>query len=309
MIQDQLAGTSVLITGGAGFIGGELAHTLANPADVTVLDDCSSGDPDRVPSEATFVRGDIRDRQTVSDAMDGVDVVFHEAALVSVAESVETPLESHSRNSTGTLTVLEAARDHDARVVCASSAAIYGHPERVPVSETDPKEPTSPYGLDKLALDHQTRLYHELYGLDTVALRYFNAYGPDQPANDYSGVISIFFERALNDEPLVIFGDGEQTRDFVFVDDIVQANLRAAVTDEVGEAYNVGTGTRVTITELAESIIEVTDSNSDIVYDDPREGDIRHSGADISKARDSLGFEPTVSLEEGLRAFPVSDNE
>ncbi|WP_207589774.1 NAD-dependent epimerase/dehydratase family protein [Halomontanus rarus] len=309
MLQDQLAGTSVLITGGAGFIGGELAHTLAAPADVTVLDDCSSGDPDRVPSDATFVRGDIRDRQTVSDAMDGVDVVFHEAALVSVAESVETPLESHSRNSTGTLTVLEAARDHDARVICASSAAIYGHPEQVPVSETDPKEPTSPYGLDKLALDHQTRLYHELYGLDTVALRYFNAYGPDQPANDYSGVISIFFERALNDESLVIFGDGEQTRDFVFVDDIVQANLRAAVTDEVGEAYNVGTGTRVTITELAESIIEVTDSDSEIVYEAPREGDIRHSGANISKARDLLGFEPTVSLEEGLREFAVSDNE
>ncbi|MCU4742803.1 NAD-dependent epimerase/dehydratase family protein [Natronoglomus mannanivorans] len=300
---DQFSGKSVLVTGGAGFIGGKLVETLVPVADVTVLDDCSGGDPESVPSEATFVQGDIRDRETVSDAMEGIDVVFHEAALVSVSRSVEDPLESHTRNATGTLTVLEAARDHDARVVCASSAAIYGQPSEVPVSETDPKEPTSPYGLDKLALDEYTRLYHELYGLETVALRYFNVYGPGQPANDYSGVISIFFDRALDGEPLTVFGDGEQTRDFVFIDDIVQANLRAAVTDDVGEAYNIGTGTRVTITELAESVLEVTGSSSEIVYDDPREGDIRHSGADISKAREMLGFEPSVSLEDGLSRF------
>ncbi|MCU4975374.1 NAD-dependent epimerase/dehydratase family protein [Halobacteria archaeon AArc-m2/3/4] len=300
---DQFAGTSVLVTGGAGFIGGKLVETLVPVADVTVLDDCSGGDPESVPSEATFVQGDIRDRETVSDAMEGIDVVFHEAALVSVSRSVEDPLESHTRNATGTLTVLEAARDHDARVVCASSAAIYGQPDTVPISETDPTRPTSPYGLDKLALDEYTRLYHELYGLETVALRYFNVYGPGQPANDYSGVISIFFDRARAGEPLTVFGDGEQTRDFVFIDDVVQANLRAAVTDEVGEAYNIGTGTRVTITELAESVLEVTGSRSEIVYDDPREGDIRHSGADISKAREMLGFEPSVSLEGGLSRF------
>ncbi|WP_306058711.1 NAD-dependent epimerase/dehydratase family protein [Natronococcus wangiae] len=301
MVDPPLSDATVLITGGAGFIGSRLAHALVSDNEVTILDDFSNGEAGRVPGEATVVEGDIRDRESIAETIRGADVVFHQAALVSVAESIEDPLESHGRNATGTLTLLEAARDHDARVVLASSAAIYGRPARIPVSEDDPKAPTSPYGLEKLTADHYARLYNELYGLETIALRYFNVYGSGQPANDYSGVVSVFVDRACDDDPLTIFGDGKQTRDFVHVDDVVRANLRAATADRAGEAYNVGTGTRVTIAELAESIIDVTDADSELVYDDPREGDVRHSEADITKARTELGYEPAVSLEAGLR--------
>ncbi|WP_265112367.1 NAD-dependent epimerase/dehydratase family protein [Halosolutus halophilus] len=303
MEEPQLTDASVLITGGAGFIGSRLAHALVADNEVTILDDFSSGRPDRVPDAAAVVESDIRDRKAIAEAVRNVDVVFHQAALVSVAESVRDPLVSHRQNATGTLNLLEAAREQDARVVFASSAAIYGRPTRIPIAEDDPKTPTSPYGLEKLTADHYARLYNELYGLETIALRYFNVYGSGQQTNDYSGVISVFVERARNDDPLTIFGDGEQTRDFVHVDDVVQANLRAATTKQVGRAYNVGTGTRVTITELAESIVDVTDSDSELVYDDPREGDVRHSEADITKAQTELGYEPTVMLEAGLRSL------
>jgi len=182
----------------------------------------------------------------------------------------------------------------------ASSAAIYGHPEQIPIKETDSKTPTSPYGLDKLSVDHYAKQYHDLYDLETAALRYFNVFGPGQTAGDYSGVISIFCEQTINDDPLTIHGDGKQRRDFVFIDDIVQANLRAATTDHAGEAYNVGTGTSVSIRELAETIVDVTDSNSDIVHTEGRDGDIRHSEADITAIQTALDYEPTVSLREGL---------
>ncbi|WP_119821853.1 NAD-dependent epimerase/dehydratase family protein [Halalkaliarchaeum desulfuricum] len=213
---------------------------------------------------------------------------------------METPHESHTINATGTLNVLDAAREHDVRVVVASSAAIYGHPEDTPIDESHPKEPTSPYGLDKLTADHYTRLYHDLYDLDTVALRYFNVYGPGQTGGDYAGVVSVFIEQALAGDDITVHGEGDQTRDFVFVEDVVRANLAAARTDHVGEAYNVGTGESVSIRELAELIQDLTDTDSDIVHTDPREGDIDHSRADISTARAKLDFEPTVSLREGL---------
>ena len=177
---------------------------------------------------------------------------------------------------------------------------IYCQPTTIPVAEDDRKTPESPYGLDKLTVDHAIRQYHDLYGLDAIPLRYFNVYGPRQPPNDYSGVISIFIDQALTDQPITVHGDGDQTRDFVYVDDVVTANLLAAETDHVGIAYNVGTGERVTIRELAETIVEVTDSNSDVVHTDERDGDIRHSEADISRARTRLEYEPTVSLREGL---------
>ncbi|ELY67282.1 NAD-dependent epimerase/dehydratase family protein [Natrinema versiforme] len=307
MADPELVDTDVLITGGAGFIGARLAHQLVDDNDVTVLDDCSSGTPRAVPDDATLVRGDVRDEADVVDAMDSADIVFHEAALVSISQSVEDPRASHDRNVRGTLEVLEAARRCDARVVLASSAAIYGHPDAVPIPETHPADPTSPYGLDKLALDEYARLYHELYGLETVALRYFNVYGPGQPVNDYSGVINIFLERARNDDPLTVFGDGEQTRDFVHVDDIVRANVLAATGDVAGEAYNVGTGRRVTINELADMIVRHSESDAAVVHDEPREGDIRHSCADISKISEHLGYEPTISLEDGIRELVATE--
>jgi UDP-glucose 4-epimerase len=202
------------------------------------------------------------------------------------------------------LTILEAARHADTRVVLASSAAIYGQPAYLPIDETHPKEPTSPYGLEKLTADHYCRLYHELYDVETVALRYFNAYGPRQQGGDYSGVISIFRDQALADDDITVEGDGEQTRDFVHVDDIVQANILAATNDDaVGEAFNVGTGNSISIRELAEIVHDVTDSNSDIVHVDTREGDIDRSEAAIDKAQDVFGYEPKYSVAEGLEQY------
>ncbi|MFC4551473.1 MULTISPECIES: NAD-dependent epimerase/dehydratase family protein [Halorussus] len=301
-IDHDVSNQSVLVTGGAGFVGSHIARALVGDNEVRVLDDCSGGAAENVPDDAELVEGDVRNPETVADAMDGADLVFHEAALVSVEESVNDPRKSHTTNATATLEVLERARAEDARVVLASSAAVYGHPESVPVAEGDAKEPTSPYGIDKLALDHYARRYHDLYGLETVPLRYFNVYGPGQNP-EYSAVVNVFFRQAAEGGPLTIEGDGQQTRDFVHVSDVVRANLLAATTDRVGEPFNVGTGHSVTVEELAETVVEVTNSDAEITHVDPRPGDIDHSEADISKAEDALGYEPTVSLEAGLRAL------
>jgi UDP-glucose 4-epimerase len=298
----SIEGRTVLITGGAGFIGSRLAATLADDTEVRVLDDFSTGSARAVPDGVTLVEGDVRDRETVADSMAGVDVAFHEAANPSVERSVEAPVESHSRNVAGTVNVLEAARDEGARVVTASSTAIYGAPESVPVAEDAEPTPSSPYGLEKLTVDRYTRLYNELYGVPTVALRYFNVYGPGQ-TGAYSGVIDVFLERARADEPITVQGDGEQTRDFVHVDDVVRANIAAATTEAVGEAFNVATGESVTITDLAETIRELTGADSPIEHVDARPGDIRHSRADVSKAERLLDFSAEIDLEEGLRTL------
>lgn len=293
----QLSGTRVLVTGGAGFVGGALVESLHEEADVRVLDT----DPDPgVPDGVEYVRGDVRDRETVDAAAAGVDVIFHQAALVSVDASVDRPVESHGVNTTGTLEVLEAARRVDARVVVASSAAVYGNPEGVPVAETDPLTPTSPYGVGKLAVDHYARLYHELYDLETVTLRYFNVYGPGQAGSEYAAVVDVFVRRARAGEPIPVEGDGEQTRDFVHVDDVVRANRLAATTDAVGAAYNVGTGESVTIGELAATVERVVGSESEIVHVDARPGDVRRSRAGLARANTRLGYAPSVDLETGL---------
>ena len=291
-------GKRVLVTGGSGFIGGAIAAALRADNDVRTLDT----DPDP-PAGVTGIEGDVRDREAVDAAVAGADVVFHQAAIVSVERSIDDPAETHAVNATGTLRVLEAARRHDARVVAASSAAVYGDPEGVPVAEGAPLEPTSPYGLSKLALDHYLRLYHELYGLETVALRYFNVYGPGQTGGDYAGVIEAFLRAARSGEPLTVHGDGEQTRDFVHVDDVVRANLLAAETDAVGAAYNVGTGDSVTIRDLAERIRGAVDSDAPVVHGDARDGDVRHSRADLTEAREELGYRPSVGLADGLETL------
>lgn len=298
-VPDALAGRRVLVTGGAGFIGSRLTRRLTDRCEVRVLDDLSTGSRSSVPDGATLRQGDIRDRETVEAATGGVDVIFHQAGLVSVSESVDRPAATQAINATGTLNVLEAARRADTQVVLASSAAIYGHPETVPIAEDDPKRPSSPYGLSKLSTDWHARLYHELYGLPTVALRYFNVYGPGA-TSDYAGVIETFLQQARDGGPLTVHGDGAQTRDFVHVDDVVGANLAAAVTDCVGRAYNVGTGTAHSIAELAELVERATDADLDIVHTAGRSGDINESCADISRARRELGYEPTVGLRTGL---------
>ncbi len=296
-----LSGKRFLVTGGAGFIGSHLANSTVPDHELTVLDALTTGERGTVPDEVTLVEADIRDADAVATAAEVTDVIFHEAALVSVEASVDDPDRSHAINVQGTINVLEAARYKNIRVVLASSAAIYGHPESIPISEDHPKEPTSPYGLDKLSTDQYARLYNDLYDLETVSLRYFNVYGPEQVAGDYSGVISVFIDQALSGEDITVHGSGEQTRDFVYIDDIVQANLIAATTDAVGEAYNVGTGESVTIRELAELIQDITDTDSDIVHTDARTGDIEHSRADISKAKEYLEYDPNTSLREGLK--------
>ena len=290
-------GKRVLVTGGSGFIGGAIAETLQTDNDVRVLDLDPAATP---PDGVSVIEGDVRDRQVVNEAVADVDVVFHQAAIVSVAQSVADPMESHAVNATGTLQVLEAARRHGSRVVGASSAAIYGDPERVPIAESAPLAPTSPYGLNKLALDHYLRLYHDLYDLDTVALRYFNVYGPGQTGGDYAGVMEAFLEQAQAGDPLTVHGDGEQTRDFVHIDDVVRANILAAETDAVGTAYNVGTGHSVTISDLAERVRHAVGSDSPIVTQEAREGDVRHSRADLTRSTQELGYQSAVSLDAGI---------
>lgn len=301
-MDNTLDGRTVLVTGGLGFVGSHLTDALTLDTEVRILDNCSTGRRSRCPEGATLIEGDLRDPDLLEHATRGVDVIFHEAAVVSVEESVADPVGTNRTNLEAGLRLLEHARREDARVVVASSAAVYGDPGTDPIPEDHPTEPTSPYGLQKLALDGYARLYADLYGLETVALRYFNVYGPRQQG-PYSGVVSAFLERAEANEPLEIEGDGEQTRDFVHVSDVVRANLLAATTDRIGEAFNVGTGRRHSIRHLAEVIREATGTSAGIVHCEPRAGDIRHSVADVSKARRGLGFEPTVDLETGIEAL------
>jgi UDP-glucose 4-epimerase len=299
----SLTDATVLVTGGAGFIGSHLVAALAEKNEVRVLDDLSTGHRSNLPDGVQFIHGDVRDTSTLRRAMVGVDVVFHEAALVSVAESVEQPERYHATNATGTLGVLEAARRGDARVVVASSAAVYGHPSTVPVPEDALMRPSSPYGVSKLAADAYTRMYALEYGLETVALRYFNVYGPGQRAGSDGGVVATFVDRATRRAPLLIEGDGSQTRDFVHVSDVVRANLAAATTDATGRAFNVGTGEATTITELTEHVRALVGNGIPVIHTDPRAGDIDHSSADLTRVREELGYEPTLSLREGLASF------
>lgn len=300
---DSPHGKSILVTGGAGFIGQHLVDTLVEENDVRILDDFSTGSREDVDDRATVIEDDIRDPEAVAHSMEGVDVVFHEAAVIDVNASVEDPVSTDEINCDGTLHVLEAAKEANARVVLASSTAVYGQPTQIPVEESDAKQPLSPYGLQKLTLDHYARLYHELYGVETVVLRYFNVYGPNQSDGGYAGVIDIFLDRARRGDPLVVHGEGTQTRDFVHVDDVVQANVLAASADVSGEAYNIGTGTSITIAELAELVRDITDSGVEIVHGEKRDGDIDLSEADIEKARSQLGYEPTITLRDGLDGF------
>ncbi len=301
------AGEDVLVTGGAGFIGSHLAERLAERNAVTVFDSLTSGSRDRVPAEAELIEADLRDRDRIDAAMAASDRVFHLAAMVDVARSVEAPLDSHGVNVEGTLTVFEAARRHDVPVIVASSAAIYGRPSELPIPEEHPSRPLSPYGLDKLAVDQYARLYHDLYGLPVTALRYFNVYGPGQTGGDYAGVIATFLEQAAGGGPLTVEGDGTQTRDFVHVSDVVRANLLAADADVGGQAINVGTGEETSIRELAETIRELTDGRPEIVHVDPRPGDIDRSVADLARAEAELRYRPDVDLPTGLESMFRSD--
>ena len=291
----------IVITGGAGFIGSHLAWELSKENEVIVIDNLYTGKEENVPPGAKLIKADIRDYSAIAELISNADYVFHEAAQVSVVESIRDPVFTEEVNVIGTLNILKALLNGHGKLVFASSAAVYGDNPNLPLKESERPKPLSPYGVTKATAEEYLRVYHELYGVPTVALRYFNVFGPKQSANQYAGVISIFINRALAGEPLVIFGDGKQTRDFIYVKDVVKANLLVAESKRAnGRVFNVATGRQTTILELAMKIIEITGSNSSVLFDKPRPGDIRHSLADISEIR-KLGFEPEFSLEEGLK--------
>jgi len=296
-----------LVTGGAGFIGSNIAnHLLDTGHTVTILDNLSSGfraNLKPVP-QVDFIEGDVRDAATVERAMRGVEVVFHLAASVGNKRSIDHPLDDAAINVLGTLNVLEAARHAGTRkVVFSSSAGIFGELKTLPIREDHPAEPDSPYGASKLGAEKACLAYSKLYALEAVCLRYFNVYGMNQRYDAYGNVIPIFAQRLLHGEPITIFGDGEQTRDFVNVNDVVQANYRAAMTRGVSGAFNIASGTRVTINDLAHLMMAVSGLTTPLEYGPPRPGDVRHSLADISAAKAAFGFQPTVGLEEGLHDY------
>ena len=296
-----------LVTGGAGFIGSHIAEALlAEECEVNILDNLSSGhlsNLSHIKDRITFFEGDIRDAERVNQAMQGCDLVFHEAAMVSVPETVEKPILSAQINDIGTLRILESARQNGVRrVVLASSSAIYGDDPAIPKTEDMPPRMLSPYAVQKQGKEYYARLYQELYGLETVCLRYFNVYGPRQdPSSAYSGVISIFMTRAEEKQAPLIYGDGGQSRDFIFVKDVAKANLLAATVPEAaGKAFNIGIGSAVTINRLWEIITKMVGIDVKPEYNPPRPGDIRESLSSIDLAAKVLGFSPDYTFEKGL---------
>jgi len=299
----------VLVTGGAGFIGSHLVDGLMNEGfGMVVLDDFSGGSRDNLSphlGEPNFclVEGDVRNEADVKRSLENVDAVFHLAATVSVDLSVKNPLLVNEVNVGGTLNVLrESLKAHVKRFVYASSCAVYGQPEHLPINENHTTKPTSPYGVSKLAAEHYCKVFHEVYGLGTVCLRFFNAYGPRQVVGPYSGVIMKFVDRLKRGRQLTIYGDGEQTRDFVFVRDVVDACMYAMRRKNcVGEAINVGTGTETSVNKLANVLVGLFSLRDiKVTYGEPRAGDIKKSCADLSKTENLLGYKPKVSLRKGL---------
>ncbi|MDE0962302.1 MAG: SDR family oxidoreductase [Candidatus Latescibacteria bacterium] len=300
--------TQYLVTGGAGFIGSHLCRRLlADGHAVRVIDDLSSGQRDNLADiidEVELVVGDLRDEALLDKVLRGVDYALHHAAVASVQTSVERPLFEQEVNAVGTLRFFEAARRAGVgRVVFAASAAAYGNNPTVPKREQMIPEPESPYAISKVMGEYYARVYSQLYGLQVVCLRYFNVFGPRQdPSSPYSGVISIFAERMLKGEAPVIFGDGGQSRDFVYVDNIVEANMRACTTPEAaGRVYNIGCERSVSILELVTALNEILGTALDPVFNPARQGDVRVSLADIAQARTQLGYEPIVHFAEGLQ--------
>lgn len=295
-----------LITGGAGFIGGHLAERcLAAGHEVVILDDLSSGSEENVPCGADFLPGDVTDPQAVGSAAQGCDVVFHLAACRSVPRSVEEPLLTDRVNTGGTLTVLRTAAEAGvARVLIASSSSVYGGLAPLPTPETAPLSPRSPYAVSKVAADHYGRIFTDLYGMETVVLRFFNVFGPRQRPNDpYAGVIPRFLAALLTGERPVVYGDGQQSRDFTFVSDAVEAAMQAwqAPAEAVsGRAFNIARGEETTILKVLELLAHRFGAVPEPEFVDPRPGDVRHSRADITAAATAFGYHPEVEVAAGL---------
>ncbi|MHC4491773.1 MAG: SDR family oxidoreductase [Planctomycetota bacterium] len=306
-MSQEKRGRTALVTGGAGFIGSHLTDRLVEEGwTVRVLDDFSSGREGNLACSAArieLLRGDLLDEALLAQAVRDVEVVFHQAAVPSVPRSVAEPLRTNAVNVTGTLGLLEAARQGGVRrLVFAASSSAYGDTIELPKVETMPPSPRSPYALQKYAGEVYCRLYHELYGLETVALRYFNIFGPRQdPASEYAAVVPRFITACLHEAAPCIYGDGEQTRDFTYVADAVQANLLAADAPRAsGAVMNVAGGRRVSLNELLGTILELTGADIRAVHEAARPGDVRDSLADLGRARELLGYTPQVDLRTGL---------
>lgn len=297
-----------LVTGGAGFIGSNIVHALvARGERVRVLDNFSTGSWANLASvrdRIEVIEGDIRDPETLRLALRGVEYVSHQAALRSVPRSVDDPLSTDSVNTHGTLQLLVAARDCGVkRVVYASSSSVYGDSLLLPKEESQTPAPVSPYAVSKLAGEHYCRTFTRLYGLETVSLRYFNVFGPRQsPESKYAAVVPLFIRAALRGEPLVIHGDGEQSRDFTYIDNVVQANLLACSQPNVaGEVFNIACNERHSVREIARIVERLVGKAVTCQHTPPRAGDVRHTLASIAKAQQMLGYTPTVSFEEGMK--------
>ncbi len=297
-----------LVTGGAGFIGSHLVEYLEKRGEkVRALDNFSTGKMENIEDFAEridLIKGDVRDRKTCEEAVKGVDFVFHQAAVCSVPRSIEDPLATNETNIDGTLNLLIAAKEARVkRFICASSSSVYGETEVLPKVETMNTAPSSPYGVTKHVQESYCKVFYKVYGLETVCLRYFNVYGPKQdPDSPYSAVIPSFIRRFLRDESPIIYGDGEQTRDFTFVDDCIQANWKACYAQGIGGGvFNIATGKRISINQLYRELLNLLGKEMSPVYASPRRGDIIHSLADITMAKAKMGYSPRYDIGTGLK--------
>lgn len=303
-----MKGKRILVTGGAGFIGSNIVENLKDDNEIVVIDNFSTSNPLSTEfirnSDIELVEGSITDYKLVESVLEDVEYILHQAAVPSVSRSVKDPLVSNEANITGTLTLLQAsAQSNIERFVMASSSSVYGDVKELPKVESMRLNPKSPYAVTKMVCEHYCRVFNEIYGLKTVVLRYFNVYGPMQnPTGEYSAVIPKFIHNALENSPLVIYGDGTQTRDFTYVKDVVDANISVCQkTSAVGEVFNIARGEQATINELANTIIRLTKSKSKIEHVEERRGDVRDSLAGTEKAKRMINWEAERSLEEGLK--------
>ncbi len=309
--------TTALITGVAGFIGSSLADALLDRGyTVRGIDNFATGRQQNIDSLSdrsgfSFTEADIRDADAVADVVDGVDYVFHQAAVPSVPRSVEDPVTSTDTNCTGTATVLNEAQKGDVdTVVVASSSSVYGSETELPKVESMVASPESPYALSKYYTEQLAVQCSKLYDLDTVALRYFNVFGPGQdPEGEYAAVIPKFIRLMINGERPTIYGDGKQSRDFTYIDNVVEANVLAAEGEVTGAAVNIGCGERITINELVDQLNEMLGTEIEPIYTDPRSGDVRHSHANISKATQLLEYNPDVGFDDGLERTVEAFND
>jgi nucleoside-diphosphate-sugar epimerase len=301
--------SKVLVTGGAGFIGSNLAQELIRQgARVNILDNLTTGfreNLEEIEGDFDFIEGDLNDDVALEKAVAGTEIIFHEAALPSVPRSVENPAETHEACANGTFNLLLKAKDHGVRrIIYAASSSAYGDQAQLPKVETMSPDPLSPYAAAKLVSEYYCRVFYKVYGIETFSLRYFNVFGPRQnPSSMYSGVISRFIDSLMKGESPLIFGDGEQSRDFTYVANVVDANIKAAQTSKgIGEVINTANGERITLNELLEVLKGITGRTGiHAEYRADRRGDVKHSQADNSRAREWLGYEKLIGLEEGLK--------